>query len=141
MSKFNSKVSKFLINDTGGSSRNLSAYITELSGLPGERELLQQTGIGAGGRERDPGLENGIFRIAGFFDDTATGGPDAVLGPLRTHTSAVSFSFGPKGNTGGYVKYSGSCWCRRYEITTRVGDMVGFVAEFEVHGQVARGTF
>jgi len=141
MSKFTSKVSKFLLDDTGGTQRDLSSYLTELSGLPGERELLQQTAIGAGGRERDPGLENGIFRIAGFFDNTATSGPDAVLGPLRTHTSAVDFEYGPAGSTGGYVKYSGTCWCRRYELTSIPGNLVGFVAEFEVHGQVTRGTF
>ena len=141
MSKFNSKVSKFLLDATTTTQYDLSAYITEMSGLPGERELLQQTGIGAGGRERDPGLENGMFRISGFYDDTATSGPDAVLGPLLTHTSAVDFEYGPKGSTATYVKYSGTCWCRRYELTSRVGDLVGFVAEFEVHGQVTRGTF
>lgn len=141
MSKFNSKVSVFLLDDTAGTQRDLSSYLTDISGLPGARELLQQTGIGAGGRERDPGLENSTFSLAGFYDDTASSGPDAVLGPLRTHTSAVDFEYGPKGSTGGYVKYSGTCWCRRYELTSRVGQMVGFVAEFEVHGQVTRGTF
>ncbi len=141
MAKFNSKVSIFLLDDTGTDQRDLSTYITELVGLPGERELLQQTAIGAGGRERDQGLENAMFSIAGFFDDTATSGPDAVLGPLLTHTAAVDFEYGPKGNTGGFVKYSGTCWCRRYELTTRVGEIVGFVAEFEVNGQVTRGTF
>ena len=137
MSKFNSKVSVFKIDDTGTTLRDLSAYLTDISGLPGERELLQQTAIGAGGKERDPGLENGRFRMAGFFDDTATSGPDVVLGPLRIHTSAVDFEYYPKGSTG--VKYSGTCWCRRYELTSRVGDLVGFIAEFEVHGQVTRG--
>lgn len=141
MTKFNSKVSVFLLDDTGSVQRTLTPHITELTGLPGERELLQQTGVGAAGRERDAGLENGMFRIAGFFDDTVDSGPDAVLGPLLTHTAPVDFEYGPKGSTGGFVKYSGTCWCRRYELTTRVGDLVGFIADFEVQGAVTRGTF
>jgi len=141
MSKFNARVSVFKIDDTGGILRNLSTYLTEISGLPGERELLQQTGIGATGRERDTGLENGRFRIAGFFDDTGPSGPDVVLGALRTHTSAVDFEYGPKGSTSTYVKYYGTCWCRSYTLTSRVGTLVGFVAEFEVQGGITRGTF
>jgi len=141
MAKFNSKVSVLIIDDTGGTPRTLSPYLTEISGLPGPRELLQQTAIGASGRERDPGLENGMFTIAGYFDDTADSGPDVVLRALRTHTSAVDFQYGPKGSTSTYVKYYGTCWCRNYEITSRVGDLVGFRAEFEVHGAVSVGTF
>ena len=141
MSKFTARVSIFLLDDTSANQRDLSPYLTEIAGLPGERELLQQTGIGATGRERDTGLENGMFRIAGFYDDTATLGPDAVLGPLRTHTAAVDFEYGPKGSTATYVRYKGTCWCRSYTLTSRVGTLVGFVADFEVEGGVTRDTF
>lgn len=141
MTKFNSRVSVFLLDDTGGNQRDLSSYITEIVGLPGEREMLQQTAIGASGRERDPGLENGLFQIAGFFDDTSTSGPDAVLRALRTHGSPVDFEYGPKGSGGSSVKYSGTCWVRKYTLTTRVAEMVGFIVDFEVHGQVTTGTF
>ena len=141
MTRFHSKVSVFLLDDVNAAQRDLSAYLTEISGLPGGRELLQQTGVGAGGRERDAGLENGMFRISGFFDDTATLGPDAVLGPLVAHTAAVDFEYGPKGSTATYVKYYGTCWCRRYALGSSVGGYVTFTAEFEVQGQVTRGTF
>lgn len=141
MAKFHSRVSIFLLDDTGANQRDLSAYLNDVSGLPGGRNLLQQTAVGAGGQERDAGLENGMFRISGFFDDTATSGPDAVLGPLLTHTAAVDFEYGPKGSTGGFVKYSGTCWCRRYALGSNVAGLVSFTAEFEVQGQVTRGTF
>ena len=141
MAKFHGRVSKFLLDDTSGTQHDLSTYLNDMSGLPGGRELLQQTGVGASGRERDAGLKNGMFRIAGFYDDTATSGPDAVLGPLVDHTAAVDFEYGPKGSTGGYVKYYGTCWCRRYSLGSSIAGMVTFTAEFEVQGQVNRGTF
>ena len=43
MAFFDSKVSKFLIDDTGGTQRNLSAYITDIRGLPGTRALNEMT--------------------------------------------------------------------------------------------------
>lgn len=141
MSFFDSKVSKFLIDDTGGTQRDLSAFLTELSGLPGPRNLNEVTAMGDSGAKFIPGLENVTITLAGHFDDTATTGPDAVLGPLRTHTAAVDFEYGPKGDTGGFVKYSGTCWATSYEITSRVGSHVGFRATLQVEGTVTRGTF
>ncbi len=141
MAKFNSRYSKFYLVDTGAVERDLSAYLTEISGLPGERELNDSTTLGDSGHEREPSLENGRIRIAGFFDDTATLGPDAVLGPLRTHTSATTFKYGPKGSTATFVRYTGTCWVRNYEITSRVGELVGFSADLEVNGAITRDTF
>lgn len=140
MAKFNSRVSKFLIDDSSGNMRDLSAFLTEISGLPGERELSDSTTIGDAGRERFPGLENGMIRIAGFWDETADSGPDHVLVVLLTHTAAVTCNYGPQGSTTGMPCYRMSAWVRRYEITSRVGEMVGFTAELEVEGQITRDT-
>ena len=136
MSKFNSRVSVFKYDTTGDSLTDVSAYLTEISGLPGERELLDSTTIGDAGREREPSLENGIIRLAGFFDDTATIGPDAIFGTQLVHTSAMNFEYWPEGLTG--TKYHGTAWVRRYELTSRVGEMVGFTVELEVNGQISR---
>jgi len=140
MAKFNSRVSKFLIDNTSGTVCDLSAYLTEISGIPGERETSDSTTIGDSGRERFPGLENGMIRIAGFFDDTTTTGPDAVLAALLTHTAAVDCNYGPKGSTTGFRRFDMDVWVRRYEVTSRVGEMVGFIAELEVEGQVTADT-
>ena len=51
MAFFNSKVSKFLIDDTGSVQRDLSAYVTEVRGLPGRRNLNE--GDGPGGQRRE----------------------------------------------------------------------------------------
>ena len=79
--------------------------------------------------------------LGGLFDDTATSGPDAVLGPLRAHTSAVDFEYGPEGSGTGDVKYSGTCWVVSYELRSRVGNLVQWSATLQVDGTVTRGTF
>ena len=141
MTFFDSKVSKFRIDDTGGVLRDISAYITEVRGLPGPRALNEVTALGDSGVRFIPGLEEVTITISGMFDNTATSGPDAVLGPIRTHTSAVDFEYGPKGAGTGDVKYSGTCWLVSYELRSRVGNLVEWSARLQVEGTVPRGTF
>ena len=141
MAFFDSKVSKFLVDDTGGTQRDLSTYITEVRGLPGLRSLNEVTALGDSGVKFIPGLEDVSIALSGIFDDTATSGPDAVLGPLRTHTSAVDFEYGPEGSGTGDVKYSGTCWMLYYELRSRVGNKVEWTAALQVEGVVSRGTY
>ena len=141
MTFFDSKVSKFLLDDTGGTQRDLSAYITEIRGLPGPRALNEVTALGDSGAKFIPGLQDTPFTLTGMFDDTATSGPDAVLGPLRTHTAAVDFEYGPEGSGTGDVKYSGTCWVVSYDLRSRVGRLVEWSVRLQVEDTVARGTF
>jgi hypothetical protein len=141
MAFFDSKVSKFRIDDTGSVLRDLSAYLTEVRGLPGARGLNEVTALGDSGAKYIAGLEDVAVTLSGMFDNTATTGPDAVLGPLRTHSSAVDFEYGPEGATSGDVKYSGTCWVTSYALRSRVGDLVGWSAALQVDGTVTRGTF
>lgn len=141
MAFFDSKVSKFLIDDTGSTQRDLSPYITEVRGLPGPRTLNEVTALGDSGVKFIQGLEDVTITLNGMFDNTATSGPDAVLGPLRTHTSAVDFEYGPEGSGTGDVKYSGTCWVVSYELRSRVGNLVEWSASLQVEGTVTRGTF
>ena len=141
MAFFDSKVSKFRIDDTGSVLRDLSAYLTEVRGLPGARGLNEVTALGDSGAKYIAGLEDVAVALSGMFDSTATTGPDAVLGPLRTHSSAVDFEYGPEGATSGDVKYSGTCWVTSYALRSRVGDLVGWSAALQVDGTVTRGTF
>ena len=49
MAFFDSKVSKFRIDDTGSVLRDLSSYLTEVRGLPGTRGLNEVTALGDSG--------------------------------------------------------------------------------------------
>ena len=141
MAFFDSKVSKFLIDDTGSVQRDLSLYVTEIRGLPGPRTLNEVTALGDSGVRFIPGLEDVTIALSGMFDDTSTSGPEAVLGPLRTHTSAVDFEYGPKGSSTGNVKYSGTCWVVSYELRSRVGSLVEWSVTLQVEGTVTKGVF
>ena len=141
MTLFDSKVSKFSIDDPGTVPLDLSSYLTEIRGLPGPRLLNEVTALGDAGAKFIPGLEDVTFNLRGLFDDTASSGPDAVLGPLRTNTTAVSFEYGPEGTAAGDVKYSGTCWVTLYELRSRVGNLVEWVATLQVEGTLTRGTY
>ncbi len=141
MSFFDSKVSKFLIDDTGSVQRDLSAYITEVRGLPGPRHLNEVTALRDSGARFIPGLEDVTIILNGIFDNTSTSGPDAVLGPLRTHGSAVDFEHGPEGSSTGNIKHSGTCWVLSYDLRSRVGNRVEWSAILQVESTVSRGTF
>ena len=141
MAFFDSKVSRFLIVDTGGVVRDLSGYVVSVRGLPGVRNLNEVTALGDGGAKFIAGLEDATVALSGIFDDTAGSGPDAVLGPLRAHGSAVGFEYGPAGSAAGVVKYHGTCWVVSYDLRSRVGDRVEWACTLQVDGVVRRGTF
>ena len=133
MAFFDSRVSRFLIEDAGGTKRDLSAFVVDVRGLPGAR--------GDSGARFIPGLQDGLFSLSGLFDSTASSGPDAVLGALRPHDAAVGFEYGPEGTATGAVKYSGQCWVVSYELRSRVGRLVEWGASLQVDGVVDRGAF
>ncbi len=139
MALFDSSKSRFLLDDTGGTQRDLSLYVTSIDGLPGPRTLRETTSMSDKARTFVPDVEDVPFD--GLFDDTATSGPDAVLGPLRTHGSAVDFEYAPEGTAVGSVKYSGTCWVESYELRSHVGGLVEWTALLQVEGAVARGTY
>ena len=141
MGFFDSKVSRFQIEDAGGGLRDLSAYIVSVRGLPGVRNLNEVTALGDGGAKFIAGLEDSAVTLSGIYDDSAGSGPDAVLGPLRTHGSAVGFEYGPAGSSPGAVKYDGECWVVSYDLRSRVGDRVEWACTLQVDGAVRRGAF
>ena len=141
MAFFDSRVSRFSLNDAGGTKRDLSTYVVDVRGLPGSRALNEVTALGDSGARFIPGLQDVAFSLSGLFDSTATSGPDAVLGDLRSHTAAVSFEYAPHGTATGAVKYGGKCWVVSYELRSRVGRLVEWTASLQVDGVVTRGTY
>ena len=141
MAFFDSRVSRFLIYDIGGDRRDLSPFIADVRGLPGDRALNEVTALGDSGARFIPGIEDTTVLLSGIFDDSEPGGPDFVLGPLRAHSSAVRFEYGPGGASAGSAQYSGSCWVASYRLRSRVGSRVEWAAALQVDGTVSRGSF
>jgi len=136
-----SQDSVFLIDDTEAVQRDISPYVIAVDGLPGPRKLSEASALGDGGTKWHPGLEDVPFTLELYWSKDALLGPDTVFGPLRTHTAAVDFEYGPEGKVAGDIKYSGTCWVRNYTAPTRVGSLVFAKVELQVNGQVGRGTF
>ena len=130
--------SRFRIADTGGVTRDLSAYITDVIGLPGERALNDVTALGDSGARFKPGADAVSFTLRGLFDDSAAHGADAVLGALRYHTSPVNFEYAPAGLATGSVRYTGKCWVAAYEIHSKGGQLVSWQARLRVEGETKR---
>jgi len=141
MALFDSQNSIFQIND-GGSLRDISPYILSIDGLPGAKELLDVTALGASGRAWSPGLEaNIVIALDLWWSDDASVGPDTVFRLVRALAAATAWDYGPEGKTSGKQKYSGTCWLKDYRITTNVGAKVRARVELQVEGTVSPGTY
>ena len=130
--------SRFRIADTDGVMRDLSAYITEVSGLPGGRTLNEVTALGDTGARFKPGADVVQFTLRGLFDDTPDAGADVVLGALRYHAAPTRFEYAPAGLAVGSVRYTGDCWVRSYELLSRSGEIVSWRATLQVEGVANR---
>lgn len=134
-----------VVDSDGSSTRDLSAFITSVDGLPGTNELADVTTVGDSGHSFIRTLFNTAFTVEGIYDHTAVSGPDVVLSNLLGMTSATTFRYGPTGSSSGQTPpnrlNSGSVWCRDYTVAGRVGTAVSFRSSFQVDGVVAIGTF
>ena len=135
------KNSVFQIANVSAALQDISPYVVSVTGLPGTRDLGPATVIGDAGDKHFPTIQKVTIRLELLWSKDVTVGADTVLGPLLTHTAATAFDYGPEGKAGGDIKYSGNCWVRSYEITSRAGNLVTATAELAVEGIVTKGTY
>tara|TARA_R100001510_G_scaffold15226_1_gene12631 strand:- start:4511 stop:4918 length:408 start_codon:yes stop_codon:yes gene_type:complete len=128
------KSTDFAIDDTGGSSRNISDTLTDVS-FPQTIDTAETTAFGSSNKSYIVGLKDTTISISGIWDATV----DGYLS--GTEPASRSFIFGPAGSTGGNVKYTGECILTNYSQSNPVGDVVSFSADFQVTGAVTRGTY
>jgi len=130
------KTAVFKVDDSGGTLRDLSAYLNDIS-FPRDQETAETTAFGNAAKTYIVGLTDATISISGMFDATADGYLAGVLG----HATLLDFEYGPAGSTGGLVKYSGTCLMTSYEVSASVGDAVQASADFQVSGTITRGTW
>lgn len=122
------------LDNSGGSLQDLSAYINS-EDLSRQAETAETTTFGADSKTYIPGLKDGTFSLSGVWDPTLDAHMDGILGV------AGSFEIGPEGSANGDVKYSGEAICTDYSGSNPVGDVATWSAEFQISGNVSRGTF
>lgn len=132
------KSAVFKVDDSGGTLRDLSAYLDDI-GFPRDIETAETTTFGVAGSAKTyiVGLSDATISISGKFDATADGYLAGVVG----NSATLSFEYGPAGSTGGNVKYTGECIMTSYEVSASVGDVVTASADFQVTGQITRTTW
>ena len=132
------KSAVFKVDDSGGTLRDLSTYLDDI-GFPRDIETAETTTFGVAGSAKTyiVGLSDATISISGKFDETADGYLAGVVG----FATPLDFEYGPAGSTGGLVKYSGTCIMTSYEVSASVGDVVTASADFQVTGQITRGTW
>ena len=128
------KSTDFAIDDTGGSSRNISNTLTDVS-FPQTLDTAETTAFGSSNKSYIVGLKDTTISVTGLWDATV----DGYLS--GTEPASRSFIFGPAGSTGGNVKYTGEAIMTNYSQGNPVGDVVTFTADFQVTGAVTRGTY
>lgn len=132
------KSAAFKLDDSGGTLRDLSTYLDEVS-MPRDIETAETTTFQSSGSAKTyiTGLTDATISISGKFDATADGYLAGVLGQAAT----LSFEYGPSGTTAGMIKYSGECIMTSYEVSSSVGDAVSASADFQITGAITRGTW
>lgn len=130
------RVTTFTIDDSGGTSRDLSAYCESASiDLSGDVEETTTFGATGDSRTYIRGLNGGSFSASGFYDNTATTGPDVVLEGLYDNTSTSTFAISFDGGT---TTYGGEAFCTSYNVSASVGGVNSWSADFTVTGQTTR---
>ena len=128
------KSTDFALDDTGGSSRNLSNTLTDVS-FPQTIDTAETTAFGSSNKSYIVGLKDGSFSVSGIWDATV----DGYLS--GTEPASRSFIYGPAGSTGGNVKYTGEAIMTNYSVSNPGGDVVTYSLDLQITGAVTRGTY
>lgn len=121
-------------------SVELTAYLTDIT-FNNTVDMAETSTMGNEAKTYISGMSDGTFSISGRYDSTASTGPNAVLNGLVAGKTVVAFEYGPEGDTNGDVKYTGNCFLTAYNVSSPVGDVVAFTADFQVTGAITEGTY
>ena len=133
------------IDDSGGTSRNLSAWVEEVEPLGQQVSAVDVTALNDTSRQVARSVEPvQEFVLRGLFDATPVTGPDAVLSGIVG--MVVTVAYGPAGNKTGQRKISGEFLCLSYQVggraeAGRYPGLVRFTARFRQSGPVTLGVW
>lgn len=132
------KNSVFSLDDTVPTLQDISAKVTNVSGLPGPVEMAENTTFGSESKTYEPGLGDASISVECVWDSTLDG---YIGSKAQWKTATRSFEYGPDGGGAGKVKYSGEAWIQNVDIPAPVGDIIKATISLQVSGDVSVGTF
>jgi len=130
------KSAVFKLDDSGGTLRDISAYLEQI-GFPQPVEVAETTTFGKSAKTYITGLKDSSVSLSGKWDSTL----DGYVAPTLGQAATLSFEYGPAGSTGGLIKYSGECIVTSFEVSAGVGDVVSVSIDLQVTDAVTRGTW
>ena len=128
------KSTHFEIDDTGGTSRDVSDTLTGVD-FPEPIDTAETTAFAPPSKSYIVGLRDPTRSVSGIWAATGHG---YFIG---TEPASRTFIYGPAGDTGGNVKYTGEAILTSFSISNPVGDVVTYSADFQGTGDVTRTTF
>lgn len=123
------------VDSSGGSLVDLSSYLTSVS-FPMSVDSSETTTFGASAKTYIPGLSDATVSMEGNFDTTA----DAHFAGIKGQSATVTIEYNPAGTTSGLPKYTAEAILTSYEVSSGVGDVITFSAEFQITGAITRSS-
>ncbi len=142
-----SKDSYLAIEDIGGVSRDLSAFVTAIDGTFTTETAETQGMGGTAHKTRIAGQRDSKVTLTLRWDPTATTGPATVLaalafnGGVKTSLVAPTVIYGPSGSTGTMVKYTGTAIVTSFKPGSKLGSAVEFTCDLEAAAAWTATTF
>ena len=131
------KNSVFKIDNTSNSITDISAYVTNVEGLPGDTATGKTTTLGKESETYIPGLHDAVITVALIWDATL----DGIIGNVTQQKVERDVEYGPAGSTGGFVKHACAVLITSYKIGSPVGDVVTASLTLQKTGDLTIGTF
>jgi hypothetical protein len=139
--RFDAGVSLFKLND-GSTLRDLSPYIIDFAGLPGEKKVNDGTTWGSVGKRPSVSIQENKITVKLLFNMVTDVGAYTVLEKIwdATADTPVAFEYYPAGSgTVGNAKITGNAFLTVFKIASSMGNDVLINAEMEVDNGVTTG--
>jgi len=136
---FDAKVSILKVND-GSQLRDISPYLLEVRGLPGQFKVNDSTTFGSVGERPAPSIFVVHFTAEMLFNMITDVGTWTALNTMFSGKALRAFEYYPAGTTSGNAKIYGNAYLPIFEISGRVGDIVMMHSEFHADNGVTIGT-
>jgi len=136
---FDARVSLFKVND-GSQLRDISPYVVELKGLPGQYKVNDGTTFGSVGERPAPSIFVVHFTVELLFNMITSVGTWTALNTMFSAKALRAFEYYPAGSTVGNAKMSGSAYLPIFELGGKAGDIVLMHAEFHTDDGITIGT-
>lgn len=120
------------LGDSGGTLRDLSAYLTD-TGMPRSGDTAEVSTLGATSKSYIAGLKDGTIPLGGPFDPTADGYLAGILA-----VEGRAFQYQPQGPGTGNIQYTGTGILTAYEVSAGMGGASTFTGTFQISGDVTR---